>query len=57
VLNHGFKYRPIPVYMGNIVSDFEVPNTILTSDIRADITDMTYIANNEVRYQYCRFWY
>jgi len=26
---HGFKYRPIPMYIGNIVLDFEVPYTIL----------------------------
>jgi len=28
--NHAFQYRPIPIHIGNIVSDFEVPDTILT---------------------------
>jgi len=28
-LYHGFKYRPILIYLGNIIPDFEVPYTIL----------------------------
>ena len=28
--NHGFKYRPILIHIGNIVSDFEVPDMRLT---------------------------
>ena len=27
---HGFKYRPILIYIGNIVLGFEVPGMILT---------------------------
>jgi len=29
-LDHGFKYRPILIYIGNIASSFEVPDMILT---------------------------
>ena len=28
--NHGFKYKLILIHIGNIVSEFELPNTILT---------------------------
>ena len=27
-LSHGFKYRPTPIRVSNIVSDFEVTDTI-----------------------------
>ena len=33
------RYRPISKYIGNIASGFEVPNTIISVDIRADVSD------------------
>jgi len=32
---HGFKYRSILIYIGNIVLDFEVLDTILTQEYRS----------------------
>jgi len=37
---HGFKYRPILIYVGNIISDFEIPDMIGT-----DMADIAYIAD------------
>ena len=36
---HGFKYRPIPIYIGNIVWGSEVSDMIL-ADIGTDIEDI-----------------
>jgi len=42
--DHGFKYRLILIYIGNIVSSFEVP------DIRVNNTEMADIGNFDDRY-------
>ena len=53
-LFHGFKYWPIPIYIGNILSGLEVPtyniNIIISENIGTDIVDMPNYVNIDGRY-------
>jgi len=53
-LDHGFKYQPTLIYIGNTVSGFKVPNMILTLKISAntkvDIANIADIVDIKGRY-------
>jgi len=52
---HGFKYWTIPRYLGNILSGFEVPFTILTLQygLILMIWILKIIGRYRYRYSYC----
>jgi len=44
-ITHGFKYRPIPIRIGDIISDFDVQDTISTYNFEIYIADMADISD------------
>ena len=54
--NHCFRYWPILIYIGNILSGFEVPDMILALSYRL-VSDSRLPIWADIDKQYCRYWY